>query len=211
MEIPNWLRGSVTKEGLDTVKMAVADAESRTSAEIVPMVVRGSITTGHVPWLLFFMMVPVTWMLIPLVLHNIVGEILTVVVAAAFAFGLKNFAFIQRWLTPEKDEEISVMRRAQLEFHLAHLKATEGRTGVLVFVSMLEHKAVVLADQAIAEKFDPSTWDQVLEVLLSHTKKKDLVKGMAEAVKLLGTLLAKEFPAPVHNVNELPNGLIVKD
>ena len=211
MEIPNWLSGKLDSKGADEISAAVGRAEKHTSAEIVPMVVRGSITVGHVPWLLFFIAIPLTWVLLPLVLHNWVGEILTVVVASVFAFVFKRFATVQRILTPDEDEMASVQRRALLEFHLANLPSTEKATGVLIFVSMLERRAVILADAAITARFDADAWDRVLKALLAEIGKGNFAGGMQEAIALVGSMLAEKFPAPTHGVNELPNTLIIKD
>lgn len=219
MEIPNWLSGKLDAKGADEISAAVERAEKHTSAEIVPMVVRGSITVGHVPWLLFFIAIPLTWVLLPLVSHfswhTWVGEILTVVVASAFAFVFKRFATVQRILTPDEDEMASVQRRALLEFHLANLPSTEKAPGVLIFVSMLERRAVILADAAISARFDADVWDRVLEALLAEIGKGNFAGGMQEAIALVGSMLAEKFPAPTHGqearVNELPNSLVIKD
>ena len=213
MEIPSWLNRHVTESNLVKISDAVAAAEVRTTAEIVPMVVRSSIVVGHVPWLLFFITLPIAWVLLPYVVHGVWGEIFTVVVAAIAAVGLKDLPFIQRWLTPDNDECLSVMRRAQLEFHRAGLRATTGHTGVLIFVSMLERKAIVLADTSVSQKFTDDAWKDVLSKLLSRVKHGDFSGGMIEAVGHLGGLLESQFPAVAGdaNPNELPNTLIIKD
>ena len=105
------------------------------------------------------------------------------------------------------------MRRAQLEFHRAGLRSTVGHTGVLIFVSMLERKAVVLADTSVHEKFNDDAWKDVLSKLLGKVKHGDFSGGMIEAVAHLGSLLETQFPAApgAANPNELPNTLIIKD
>lgn len=211
MTIPHWLANKLDSKGAQEISAAVERAEKTTAAEIVPMVVRGSITTGHVPWLLFFIAIPITWALLPLVLHDWIGEVLTVVIASLTAFIFKRFATVQRILTPDEDEIASVHRRALLEFHLANLPSTENATGVLIFVSMLERRAVILPDAAIAAKFSESDWDRVLKALLAQIGKGNFAGGMQEAIALVGSMLTEKFPAPAHLVNELPNSLIIKD
>ena len=213
MEIPLWLSGHVNEESLTKISGAVADAEVRTTAEIVPMVVRSSIVVGHVPWLLFFMTLPVAWVGVPYLIHGWWGELVIILIALIAAIGLKDLSFIQRWLTPERDECLSVMRRAQLEFHRAGLRSTVGHTGVLIFVSMLERKAVVLADTSVHAKFNDDAWKDVLSKLLGKVKHGDFSGGMIEAVSHLGTLLESQFPAVAGeaNPNELPNTLIIKE
>ena len=53
IKIEKWLKSYLKKEDLSSLEKAVAQAESQTSGEIVPMVVRHSSTLGHVPLTLF--------------------------------------------------------------------------------------------------------------------------------------------------------------
>ena len=210
-QLPKWIRKKLNTDGAKRISEAVARAEAKTSAEIVPMVVSGSITTGHVPWILFLIALPVIWMLIPYMMHDWLGEVATVVGAVIFAAVFHRFNWVKRILTPNADETVSVNRRALLEFHLANLRSTQNGTGVLIFVSMLERKAVVLADDRIAAEFPPEICGETLNVLTSRIKQRKFADGMSEAIDLLGEKLATKFPAASSNPNELPNTLIVKD
>ena len=46
---PNWARQVLGDDGVERIETAIADAESSTSGEIVPILVRRSSTVGHVP------------------------------------------------------------------------------------------------------------------------------------------------------------------
>lgn len=216
-EIPAWAKKILKPEDFERIAEAVRKAELRTCAEIVPMIVRGSTPTGHVPWLVFLILFLSFWILLPYVFEFVpVGpawlwEFGALVLAALLAWFLSKFDIVARCLTSAADEAMSVDRRALLEFHLSRIKETRDGTGVLIFVSLLEHRAVVLADKKISEKCPPETWERVLIELIAQVKKGDLAGGMCKAIEELGEILAREFPHYEGDHNELADRLIVKD
>lgn len=216
MTIPKWVKCNVDEVGLEKIRKAVTDAEKTTSGEIVPMIVRSSASTGHVFWLLALAFLA----LFTLLAYNTVDradqyfvayEIGALVAAVALAALLSRFDFVRRLCTPDSDRSASVMRRAQLEFYQQDLKKTKGGTGILIFVSLMEHEAVVLADQGIAQHHKPETWNGVIALLLAGIKAKDFAGGMADAVTLCGRHLSEKFPRAQNDQDELPNRLVIQE
>ena len=216
-DIPKWLHYKLDRAGFEKIKAAVGLAETRTRGEIVPMIVRKSITTGHVPVVLFLGTLLILWNLIPYasaLAHGIsvyAIESIAVVLAAVITWLLKDSSFWQRTLTSDSDEEASVFRRAQLEFFTSGIKATEGRTGVLILVSLVEHRAVILADEAIASKLPETTWQEVIKDMLFKIKDGDLAGGISDAIDKVGRLLQKDFPIQAGDKNELSNKLVIRE
>lgn len=215
-EIPSWARGLVDHDGLDRIREAVARVETRTSAEIVPLLVRGSSATGHVPLMLFLFLLLLAWAALPFLTIFVpecplwIWEAVSFVFAWGVAFVLKGRLALQRWLTPRADQIASVDRRALLEFHVGDVKATEKRTGILIMASILEHRAVIIADESIDRVVPNDTWQSAIQVLLSKTREGDFAGGMVSAVEKLGEILHPRFPAGDVNPNELENGLRIK-
>lgn len=216
-----WLKGWLHDGDLERVENSVKQAERTTSAEIVPMIVHSSSPTGHVPYLLFLLALMVLWTLLPYfapwvetIAPGVPFEVLEL--AAAFVAGIATWLcrendFLLRVLTPEGDRAANAMRRAQLEFYQSNIKLTEDKTGVLIFVSLREHQAVVLADKAIADKFPQETWSKILGDLISHLKEGDLAGGMCTAIEEAGEILTQAFPIAPRDVNELPDHLVIKE
>ncbi|MGE4131014.1 MAG: hypothetical protein AB7F86_05215 [Bdellovibrionales bacterium] len=93
--------------------------------------------------------------------------------------------------------------RAELEFYRNDLTATAERTGILLFLSLAEKQAVVLADRGLDQKAEPKIWADVV---------RELTLGRLESgVEICGRVLKEKFPARKANPNELPNHVIVKD
>jgi putative membrane protein len=101
-------------------------------------------------------------------------------------------------------------RSLALDQFLAHgLHTTEERTGVLIFVSLFERYAEIVADSGIAAKVDQGEWDASLGGLIGHIRSRRLGHGLLETVGRTGDLLARHFPPRPRDRNELPNDLIL--
>ncbi|NJM50757.1 MAG: hypothetical protein HC843_07665 [Sphingomonadales bacterium] len=101
-----------------------------------------------------------------------------------------------------------VRLRAVDLFRVGTESRTMGRTGVLIFLSMKEHRAEIIADKAIADKVAPEIWGDAMIALIDHTKNGQPGAGMADAVRQVGIVLTEYFPKTEANPNELPDRLI---
>jgi len=217
MQIPTWLRGRLTSEDADLVVEAIRKAETSTSGEIVPMIVRRSSTIGHVPVLLatllvasFFVLGGPAWQA-----DLFGGQWLwyladLAIVLVLTAVGARS-PWVQRLLTPRADQVLQVESRAMLEFYQSNIQRTSGATGVLVFVSLLERQAVVLADEAINDQVPKDTWTEVCLRLVTGIKAGRLGPAIAEAVVASSAIMTPLFPIRPDDVDELENQLILKE
>lgn len=135
----------------------------------------------------------------------------------ALAVGILKFAgvwLIQLWqplkflLVPGPVKSARVRERAVDIFKAAAERRTHGRTGVLVYLSMHEHRAEIVADEAIAAKVEPEVWGAAMAAMLAEIKRGEIGAGMAAAIGEVGTILARHFPRAEDDRNELPDRLI---
>ena len=216
-EIPHWLKSSLSTEGLNQIEESVRQAEKKTSGEIVPLIVRQSSTTGHVA-LAIFLSLALAYFLWASLQDEVfgfeemsfwgVGYFLVIVLLSRY---LATVGWLKRWLTPKWDQKKQVEQRALLEFYQSNIKATEGKTGILLFLSLEERQAVVIADEAIAKKLPEDTWQGVVDKILQGTKSRNLALGLSQGIELCGELLSPHFPIQPEDQNELPNHLIIKE
>lgn len=115
---------------------------------------------------------------------------------------------LRLWLTPRAILASRVRARAVDLFKVGTEAKTQGRTGVLLYVSLKEHRADIVADQAIAAKVSPEVWGDAMAALIDHVRAGRPGEGMAEAVRQMGVVLAEHFPRGSENPNELPDRLI---
>jgi putative membrane protein len=204
---------------LDALARAIGEAEKRTSGEIRLMIVKRSTPVGHVPQVLWLMLVALSLLVLWFERdHFVLGAPLWLIPALLFgaaviAYVLSYSATIGRLFVSMPDRRQAALARAELEFHREGLSHTQGATGILLFLSRFERQAVVLADRGIASRLDPSVWKDVVALITSGAagSADHLEAKLKEAISLCGRLLAEHFPIQPGDVNELPNTVIVKD
>lgn len=111
-------------------------------------------------------------------------------------------------LTPGAVKQRRVRARAIDLFRVGTDARTVGRTGVLLYLSLKEHRADIVADRAIAEKVSPDMWGAAMAALIDEVRDGRPGAGMAAAVTQIGAVLADHAPKGSENPNELPDRLI---
>ena len=111
-------------------------------------------------------------------------------------------------LTPHAIKAQRVRARAIDLFKVGTEGKTTGRTGVLLYLSLKEHRADIVADEAIAAKVSAEVWGDAMAALIARVRARQPGAGMAEAVRQMGVVLAEHFPRGSENPNELPDRLI---
>jgi putative membrane protein len=111
-------------------------------------------------------------------------------------------------VTPGVTKSRRVRRRAILLFRTAAEARTRGRTGVLLYLSLDEHRAEIVADRAINQKVAPELWGDAMAALIDHVRAGRAGEGLAAAIAQVGTVLAAHFPRDADDINELPDRLI---
>ncbi|MDG2521663.1 TPM domain-containing protein [Caulobacter segnis] len=116
---------------------------------------------------------------------------------------------VRRALTPGPLKTARVHQAAMQQFLSHGLHLTQDRTGVLLFASVADHRAEVVADEGIYAKAPPEVWDEVVALLIAGLKRDDAAGGFIAAIERSGQILAEHVPPRGDNPNELPDGLVV--
>ena len=111
-------------------------------------------------------------------------------------------------LTPGATKHRRVRRRAVTVFRAAAERRTEGRTGILIYLSMGERRAEIVADEAILKVTDEHTWGEAMAALLVEVRGGRPADGIVAAIERVGAVLAEHFPRSEGDVNEIPDKLI---
>lgn len=219
----------LTAEEHERVTRAVAAAEAETAGEIVTIVAERSdgYTDVALCWaaaaafaaLTVFAAMPEFWLAkIDWLLDNWQSEWTSREVlglaAALVALKFAALLLLQLWqplkffLIPGPIRTARVHSRAIGFFKVGTERRTSGRTGVLIYLSMREHRAEILADQAIAERVDAEVWGHAMESMLIEIRQGRIAEGMIAAVEEVGKVLAEYFPKAQDDQNQLPDRLI---
>ncbi len=85
------------------------------------------------------------------------------------------------------------------------LTPTRGHTGVLIFVSLEEEQAAIVADKAIASKVPPDYWRTPQAMIIKAMRKGQHAEGIIQAIETIAVELALYFPRESNDINELPD------
>lgn len=210
------------------VAAAVHAAESGTAGEIVTIIADRSDSYHDVGlhYAIFSaLMVPLVFAGWPGLLQNMAShfsggwgsveaqELMLIAFAAMTAmflivrYGLGHMR-LRLWLTPKATRRRRVRRRAFDLFKVGTEARTAGRTGILIYLSLDEHMAEIIADAAIHAKVADSEWGEAMAAMVAEVRQDRIADGMIAAVTHVGHLLAQHLPRADDDVNELPDRLI---
>ncbi len=195
------------------VRAAVRAAETRTVGEVVPVIVERSDRHPGARWgaalaalllgsLLLIDILPWTSPILLLLCQLGLGALGALL--AAFLPDVQRTFISERRATEVAEEQ------ALQEFVTQGLQETVGRTGVLVFVSLLERRVVVLADEGIASDVADDAWVPVDRAVLAGIRAGSLRTGLIDALQLVGDILAGHAPGTPDDENELADRVVVR-
>jgi len=200
----------VTQTDQKRITDAISEAESATSGEIVAMIAPESANYYYVPFLwaaLIALGVPwpfVFWTWWPI--QHI--YVLQLAVFAALVVVLMP-GRVRLALVPRRVKHARAHRRALEQFMAQNLHTTTGHTGVLIFVSVAERFAEVIADRAIHEKVPETVWQDIVADLTTHIGNGQAGEGFVRPIRAAGQQLALHFPPKASHDKGLTNHLIV--
>ena len=102
------------------------------------------------------------------------------------------------------------MARAVTVFERLGMHRTAARHGVLIYVSVDDHKLAVLGDQGIHERVGQAYWERLVDGVLAHFRDERPRDGLLHAVNEVGTVLAHHFPRRPDDVNELSDQVSIE-
>jgi putative membrane protein len=130
------------------------------------------------------------------------------VLSFVFARLLFQWMRLRLWVTPKFVKAGRVHRRAVRYFKVGAERRTSGRTGILIYLSMAEHQAEIVADEAIHTLVAPEIWGEAMAHLVAEVREGRVADGMVAAIRDVGAILSTHFPRAEDDVNELPDRLI---
>jgi putative membrane protein len=200
----------LTDEDREKIALAIAEAERRTSGELVAVVAQAADDYFYVRLLWPALMA----LLLPAVLLTVwpetaawplyVAQITSFVVLALIA----HLPPLRLILVPGPLKRRRASHLAHQQFFAQGLHRTRDRTGVMIFVSVAEHYVEIIADHGIDSVVPPGTWNKAVADFVERVQAGKTAEGFLAAIAVVGDQLAEHFPRPAEDVDELPNLLI---
>jgi putative membrane protein len=111
-------------------------------------------------------------------------------------------------LTPGATKHRRVRRRAVAIFQAAAAGRTAGKTGILIYLSIAERRAEIIADEAMLKLTDDHSWGEAMHALIEQVREGRPGDGIVAAIERVGAVLAEHFPRSADDRNEIPDRLI---
>ncbi len=201
------------KDDLEAVHEAIRAAEARTVGEILPVVVERSDPHPGAPWIAALVTLLTGSVLLAAYLPwNTPGWLM----ASQLALGAIGFLsaktlpdFLRFFISEDRASKVAAEQAFQ-EFYANDLHKTEAATGVLLFVSLLEHRVIVMGDSGINEQVEPTDWEHTDRAILDGIRGGSLRTGLVNGIRVAADLLETHFPWKDGDRNEIPDRVIVR-
>jgi putative membrane protein len=215
-----------TEEDRRAIAHAVAEAERRTSGEIVPVVAAASDPYERAEDLVGLftacLALTVTWLLGQRLVpasdweqeHELALQlpVLLLVVVVGFWLGAllaRSWPALKRLALSRRVARARALIAAHHAFDALHVGRTACATGVVLYVSLLERQVCVWADRGVATKVAEAEWARACTLLTESLRRGMPREGFVAAIAQVGNVLAEHCPRQPHDRNELNNQLHV--
>jgi putative membrane protein len=200
---------SLSAEERQKVGAAISQAEQRTSGEIVCVLAQTSSDYLFYPiaWAALAALIS-PWAMIILTHASVERIFLIQLLVFGAVFLLFSAPRIRAAVVPRHVQRAAAHKTAMEQFMIHGLSAKQNRAGILIFVSMTEHYARIVADDGIAAKVTKEVWQEAIDTLLSHLREGRISDGFVAAIDQCASVLAAHFPPGEQN-DELPDKIFV--
>ena len=123
-------------------------------------------------------------------------------------FLISSYPRLKRFCLFADEMDTEVQNSAFAAFFTEELYKTKDANGILIFISILEHRAWVIADSGISERIPHERWEEAVAVITNGIRKKKQCQALCEAITMIGDILEKEFPIQDGDINELHDLII---
>lgn len=203
----------LTKSRKNKIVEAVRRAELTTSGEIVPMIVRRSNGYPGARWRVAVAVSLMAAFSLHMLRPGLDARwyLWCQFPGLALGYWVGSIARLQRFFMVGAKMDEEVHQRALQAFCELGLHATRNHSGVLIMISLLEHRVEIVADKGISSQLDPQIWSEVVSRLLESIRAGNLTEGLCGAISECGRLLSDKFPRKPDDTDELPNRVVLED
>lgn len=193
-----------------TISEAVKAAELKTAGEIVPVILSKSDFYPAAHFRLAMIM-GITFALAGYYTYDFLDPIFLIwiqIPGLLLGYALAYIPILKRLFTTKREIQEEVYQRAIEIFYNHQVSRTKDRTGIMIFISLLERRVEVLADFGIDRKVGPDFWKDLVEKLSLQIKDGHIIEGLVSAISECGHSLVNHFPIELDDKNEISNELI---
>ncbi|HMK66753.1 MAG TPA: TPM domain-containing protein [Thermodesulfobacteriota bacterium] len=200
------------KEENDCIEASIRKAEANTSGEIAVIIVdesdpypEAALLGGLAGGVLSAMLIS------DFFFHDSLWYFLPLSLCCFFPFRLLTARLpnLKSFFLSVKRKDERVKARALQAFYHKGLYKTKHQTGVIFFISLLERKVWVLADQGIHEKMEQEPLNRFAQLVTKGIQEGRAGQALCQAIEKMGALMAEHFPGSPDDTDELPDRVMI--
>lgn len=189
---------------------AIRVAEARTSGEIVCVLAQSSTGPTALPVLIAAVLaLALPWLLMVLTALPLQRILELQLVAFLVLVIVLSLPRVRASLVPPAARRAAAHRVAMEQFRSRGIARKKDRAGILIFVSLAERYARIVADDGIAARVRQPQWQQAVDALAAHMREEHIADGFIAAIDACAAILAENFPAVGPGNDELPDRIYV--
>jgi putative membrane protein len=201
---------SLSEQDRQRISQAIRAAEAKTSGEIVCVLAQTSSDATALPILIAAVAaLALPWLLVVFTAMTVYRILSLQVIVFLVLMMILCLPRVRVALMPRRARRAVAYRVAMEQFAARGIARTKDRSGVLIFVSLAERYARIIADEGIAARVRQSQWQAAVDALIAHMRHGRIADGYITAIDLCGAELAKHFPRTAADRAELPDRIYV--
>ncbi len=201
---------SISTQDRERIASAIRSAEAKTSGEIVCVLARTSPSATALPVLIAAAIaLALPWLLVAFTAMTVERILLLQTVVFFALLVLLCLPGVRVMLMPRKVRRAIAHRVAMEQFVMRGIARKKDRSGILIFVSLAERYARIIADDGVAARAPQSEWQAAVDALVAHMRDGRIADGYVTAINACGNVLAKHFPRSATSSDELPDKIFV--
>jgi putative membrane protein len=201
---------SISAQDRDRISAAIRGVEAKTSGEIVCVLARTSSDATALPVLMAATVaLALPWLLVAFTEMSVHRILLLQIAAFLVLAPMLCLPRVRVSLVPPAARRAASHRAAMQQFVLRNLANKADRTGVMIFVSLTERYARIIADEGIAARVPQSEWQAAVDALVAHMRDGRIADGFVAAIDACGNVLATHFPRTGTSRDDLPDRIYV--
>lgn len=197
---------TISAQDRERISSAIHAAEAKTSGEIVCVLAQTSSDATALPvFIAAVAALALPWFLVAFTAMA-VHRMLTLQIVVFVVLGvLLCLPRVRVALVPRAARRAIAHRVAMYQFAIRGIARKKDRTGILIFVSLSERYARVIADEGIAARVPQAEWQGAVDALVAHMRDGRIAAGFITAIDVCGNELTRHFPRTETSRDELPD------
>jgi putative membrane protein len=195
----------ISQEDHGRIAQAIHSAEEKTSGEIVCVLAKTSSHNTAMPvFIAAAAALAAPWLFMAFTAMT-VQRILSLQAVVFFVLlFILSLPSIRVALLPRKTRR-AIAHRVAMEQFISRGLGRHKRSGILIFVSLAERYARIIADDEIAKRVPQSQWQSAVDALIAHMRDGRIADGFVVAIERCGEELARHFPRTAGSRDRSPD------